>query len=66
MDDCEKRIADMEKRLKELDELLMQPANASDMKLVTEYTETKKALDAENDKWLELSEAVEQINSEIQ
>ena len=66
VDDCEKRIADMEKRLKELDELLMQPANASDMKLVTEYTETKKALDAENDKWLELSEAVEQINSEIQ
>ena len=61
VDECEKNIAKMENRLKELDELLAQPANASDMKLVTEYTETKKTLDAENDRWLELSEALEQI-----
>ena len=64
VDECEKNIAKMENRLKELDELLAQPANASDMKLVTEYTETKKTLDAENDRWLELSEALEQIKIE--
>ena len=62
VDECEKNIAKMENRLKELDELLAQPANASDMKLVTE--ETKKTLDAENDRWLELSEALEQIKIE--
>ena len=64
VDECEKNIAKMENRLKELDELLAQPANASDMKLVTEYTETKKTLDAETDRWLELSEALEQVKIE--
>lgn len=49
----------MEARLKELDSLLMDPKNASDMKLVTEYTTTKDALDKENDRWMELSEALE-------
>ena len=49
----------MEKRIKELDDLLMLPANASNMELVTEYTATRKALDSENERWMELSEQLE-------
>ena len=51
----------MEAHLKELDTLLMDPKNASDMKLVTEYTTTKDALDKENDHWMELSEKLETL-----
>jgi ATP-binding cassette subfamily F protein 3 len=39
----------------------MDPKNASNMELVTEYTTTKQALDKENDRWLELSEQVENL-----
>ncbi len=59
--ESEKKIADMESRLKELDTLLMDPKNACDMKLVTEYTTTKEALDKENDRWMELSEQLEDL-----
>lgn len=61
----ERKITSMEKRMKELDELFMTPENAADVELVTEYTSTKRALDAENDRWLELSETVEQLQREI-
>ena len=63
--ESERKIEDMEKRLKELDELLMVPENASDMKLVTEYTSTKKCLDEEVEKWEELSETLETITQNI-
>ena len=59
--ESEKKIASMEARIKELDSLLMDPKNASDMKLVTEYTTTKDALDKENDRWMELSETLESL-----
>lgn len=59
--ESEKKIASMEARLKELDTLLMDQKNASDMKLVTEYTTTQEALDKENDRWMELSEALENL-----
>ena len=59
--ESEKKIAAMEARIKELDSLLMDPKNASDMKLVTEYTTTKDALDKENDRWMELSETLESL-----
>ena len=59
--ESEKKIASMEARIKELDSLLMDPKNASDMKLVTEYTTTKDALDKENDRWMELSETLENL-----
>ena len=59
--DAEKKITEMESRLKELDTLLMDPKNACDMKLVTEYTTTKDALDKENDRWMELSEQLEEL-----
>ena len=54
--ESETKIDKMEQRLKELDELLMIPENASDMTLVTEYTSTKKALDEEVERWEQLSE----------
>jgi ATP-binding cassette subfamily F protein 3 len=59
--ESEKKIAEMEERLKELDAKLSKPENATDMKLVAEYTDTTKALEAENEKWLELSEQLEEI-----
>jgi ATP-binding cassette subfamily F protein 3 len=55
----EQKIEQMEARLKELDNLLMVPENASDMTLVTEYTTTKKALDEEVERWEQLSEELE-------
>jgi ATP-binding cassette subfamily F protein 3 len=51
----------MEKRLKELDQLLMDPENASDMKLVTEYTDTKRSLDEEVERWEQISEELEEM-----
>ncbi len=61
VEDSERKIAQMEQRLKELDALLMEPSNAADMTLVTEYTTTKQALDNEVNRWEELSETLEQL-----
>lgn len=61
--ESEKKIADMEARLKELDGLLMDPKNAANMEMVTEYTSTKAALDKENDLWMELSEKLETLQN---
>ena len=60
--DCETKIATMEKRKKEIDNLLCNPVNASNMALVTEYTSLMRVLDEENERWLVLSEELEQIN----
>ena len=62
VEDSERRISDMERRLKELDNLFMDPEKASDMQLVTEYTSTKQALDAEVERWERLSEALDQLS----
>ena len=59
--ESERKIGQMEDRLKELDEILCQPENASDMKLITEYTSTKKALDEEVEKWEESSIMLEEL-----
>ena len=64
VEESERKISDMERRLKELDDLLMKPENASDMKLVTEYTSTKKALDEEVERWERLSEELDTLNFE--
>ena len=60
--DCEQRIASMEKRKKEIDDLLMKPENATNMDLVTEYTSLMQKLDEENDNWLTLSEELEEVS----
>ena len=61
VEESEKKISKMEQRLKELDQLLCDPAKASDMMLVTEYTDTKRALDEEVERWEQLSEELEQL-----
>ena len=62
VEDSERKISDMERRQKELDALLMDPVNASNMEFVTEYTTIKKALDEEVERWEKLSEEYEQLN----
>ena len=61
VEEAEKKIAALEVRIKELDDLLMDPKNASNMELVNEYTATQAALDRENNHWMELSEALESL-----
>ena len=56
---CEEKIATLEARLDELSKKLEDPANASDMKLVNQYTETQEALDKEMETWEELSMLIE-------
>ena len=63
VEESEKKIAKMEARLKELDALLMKPENASNVELVTEYTSVTRALEQENDTWMKLSEALEDIST---
>ena len=62
VEESERKISDMERRIKELDDLLMKPENASDMMLVTEYTDIRKALDEEVERWEKLSEELEKLN----
>ena len=61
VEESEKKIAKMEQRLKELDTLLCDPKNAADMTLVGEYTDTKRSLDEEVERWEKLSEELEKI-----
>lgn len=56
IEESEAKIAAMEKRITELNTILSQPENASNMELVTEYTSIQRALDAENERWMELNE----------
>ena len=65
VDDSEAKIAKLEARKSELDELLMAPENASNMELVTEYTNLQRELDEENERWLILSEELETLNCEL-
>ena len=61
VEECEKKISKMEQRLKELDDLLCDPKNASDMTLVTEYTDTKRQMDEEVERWEKLSDELQNI-----
>ena len=65
VDESEAKIAKLEARKSELDELLMAPENASSMELVTEYTDLQRELDEENERWLILSEELETLNFEL-
>jgi ATP-binding cassette subfamily F protein 3 len=63
VEECEKKISKMEQRLKELDDLLCDPKNASDMTLVTEYTDTKRQMDEEVERWEKLSEELDTLSN---
>lgn len=62
VEESEKKIANMENRLKELDQILCVPENACDMTLVNEYTTTKRTLDEEMQKWETLSAELETLS----
>ena len=61
VEESESKIAKLEARKKELDDLLMTPENASNMELVTEYTNLQRELDEENERWMVLSEELETL-----
>ncbi len=65
VEESEAKIGRMESRLKELDALLCDPANASDMELVSEYTSVKKDMEAEEERWTALSEELEGLRTSI-
>ena len=62
--ECEKRIESMENRITELDGILCTPEGASNMELITEYTSIKKCIEAEENKWTDLSEELEKLNKQ--
>ena len=61
--ECETKIEKLEIHKAEIDALLMKPENATNMELVTEYTELMKSLDEENENWMMLSEELEEIKN---
>ena len=65
VEESEAKIAKLEARKSELDELLMAPENASNMELVTEYTNLQRELDEENERWMVLSEELETLSFEL-
>ena len=62
--ESEAKIETLEQKIKSLDAKLCLPEHATDMDLIAEYTETKRELDEENDRWLLLSEQLEDVKAE--
>lgn len=62
--DCEARIAKLESRKAEIDALLCNPENASNMDLISEYTALMRQLDKENEDWFAFSEALEAVQKQ--
>ena len=62
--DSEDVISRLEARIKELETMMCDPAYASDMKVIGEYTDVKKQLDDEETRWEKLSEQYESLLSE--
>lgn len=60
--DSEKTIEALEIRQKELEETLLKPEHASDMKLINEYTELTQQISNATDKWNNLLEELEKLN----
>lgn len=60
--DSEKTIEALEIRQKELEETLLKPKHASDMKLINEYTELTQQISNATDKWNDLLEELEKLN----
>ncbi len=64
VEESEHKIEKCEQRLKELDGILCEPENASNMELITEYTSVKRLLDEEVEQWEKLSGELENINKQ--
>lgn len=61
VNEIERKISELDTRLSELDTLLCDPKNASDMKLVNEYTDVQREQEKAMETWEELSEKLEEI-----
>ena len=59
--ECEAKIEECETKLAALDEKLMDPDNASDMKLVNEYTVLQDTMNKEMERWEDLSMQLESL-----
>ncbi len=64
--ESEEKIEKWELRIHELDTILYDPANASNMELVNEYTDIRQKLDDEELKWTSLSEQLEEESNKLQ
>ncbi len=64
--ESEEKIEKWELRIHELDTILYDPANASNMELVNEYTDIRQKLDYEELKWTSLSEQLEEESNKLQ
>ncbi len=64
VEESEEKIGKCEARLKELDAILCEPENAVNMELIAEYTDVKRSLDDEVERWERLSEELENIINE--
>ena len=62
--ESEAKIETLEQKIRTLDAKLCLPEYATDMDLIAEYTETKRELDEENDRWMLLSEQFEDVKAE--
>ena len=63
--ECEAKIERLESQINELDAILCTPEGASDMKTVSEYTNVKRQLDEEVEKWEQYSEQLEQLQQTL-
>lgn len=64
VEESEQKIAELEARIKVIDQTLMSPEHASDMKLIEEYTVVSRQLEEANAQWMTLSEQLEKLLSE--
>ena len=63
--ECEDKIMELEEQQKKLDAILCTSEGACDMKVVNEYTELKKLIDKETERWEQLSEELEKASSSL-
>ena len=56
---------ELEEQQKKLDAILCTPEGACDMKVVSEYTELKKAIDEETERWEQLAEELEKATANL-
>ncbi len=63
--ESEKKIMQWQARIDELDKILCEPANAANLDLVTEYTNVRKDIDQEEEKWTSLAEQLEEQTQKL-
>ena len=64
MAQSEAEITRLEQLIAQMEEQFADPAKASDMQFIEKYTEAKRLLDEENNRWMQLSERLEELLSQ--